>query len=112
LDSQADLNLNALKEERDRIVNHSKNARILNSNGEYLIFEADTNISVAAREIQSFPPIEERCADKSLSLRDHSKATYPQTIPLMRVAEKLDTTVIEAKNFIQGKLGGSTGIIE
>ncbi|MFT7205051.1 MAG: outer membrane protein insertion porin family, partial [Algoriphagus sp.] len=104
LDSASRFDLNSLKEERERIDKSLKKQGYYNFNSEYLIFEADTNLSDSARKFNLFLRLKKDVPEKSIVPYKITRINVFPNYSINETAEKLDTTIIEAKNFIQGNL--------
>jgi len=104
LDSASRFDLNSLKKERERIDKLLKKQGYYNFSGEYLLFEADTNVSASARKFNLFLRLKKDVPDKSIVPYEITRINVFPNYSINERAEKLDTTVIEAKNFIQGNL--------
>lgn len=96
--------LNSLKEERERIDKSLKNRGYYNFNSEYLLFEADTNVSDSVRKFNLFLRLKKDVPDKSIVPYEITRINVFPNYSINESSEKVDTTVIEAKNFIQGNL--------
>lgn len=104
LDSASRFDLNSLKEERDRIDEALKNRGYYNFNSEYLIFEADTNVSDSLRKFNLFLRLKKDVPEKSIFSYEITRINVFPNYSINESAEKLDTAIIESKNFIQGNL--------
>jgi outer membrane protein insertion porin family len=111
LDSTSRFDLNWLKEERDRIDKALKKRGFYNFNGEYLIFEADTNISDSSRKFNLFLRLKKDVPEKSIVPYEISQINVFPNYSINESAEKLDTTVIDSKNFIQGNIVFRPGLL-
>ncbi|PZX56580.1 translocation and assembly module lipoprotein TamL [Algoriphagus chordae] len=104
LDSGSRFDLNTLNAERVRIDSTLKVKGYYNFNNDFLIFEADTNISDSLRLFKLYLRLKKNVPTNGI---------IPYTIDTINVfpnysidedGEKLDTTVVDDKNFIQGNL--------
>ncbi|WP_339868734.1 BamA/TamA family outer membrane protein [uncultured Algoriphagus sp.] len=102
LDSGSRFDLNTLNFERNRIDSALKAKGYYNFNSDYLIFEADTNISDTARLFKLY---------LRLKTNVPQNGTIPYKVDTINVfpnysitenGEKIDTVSIDGKNFIQG----------
>ncbi|MHA7130089.1 translocation and assembly module lipoprotein TamL [Algoriphagus namhaensis] len=102
LDSASRFDLNSLKEERTRIDQQLKDRGYYNFNSEYLIFEADTNVSDSTRKFNLYLRLKRDVPEKSLIPYEISRINVFPNYSINESEEKLDTVVVEGKNFIQG----------
>jgi outer membrane protein assembly factor BamA len=103
LEEGSRFDLNTLNAERTRIDSALKAKGYYNFNSDYLIFEADTNISDSARIFKLYLRMKRNVP---------TSGSIPYTIDTINVfpnysidesGEKLDTTYLDGKNFIQGE---------
>lgn len=104
LDSASRFDLNSLKMERDRMDEALKALGYYNFNSEYLIFEADTNVSDSSRKFNLYLRLKNDVPGKSLVPYEITRINVFPNYSINESAAKLDTTVVESKNFIQGNL--------
>ncbi len=104
LDSASRFDLNSLKVERDRIDEALKELGYYNFNSEYLIFEADTNVSDSLRKFNLYLRLKRDVSAKSVVPYEITRINVFPNYSVNESAAKLDTVIIEGKNFIQGNL--------
>ncbi len=104
LDSASRFDLNSLKVERDRMDEALKALGYYNFNSEYLIFEADTNVSDSSRKFNLYLRLKKDVPEKSMVPYEITRINVFPNYSVNESAAKLDTTVVESKNFIQGNL--------
>ncbi|WP_296701610.1 BamA/TamA family outer membrane protein [Algoriphagus sp.] len=96
--------LNTLNQERDRIDEGLKKKGYYDFNSDYLIFEADTNISDSSRLFKLYLRLKNNIPENGLlPFRVDQIQVFPN-YSLDENAEKLDTVSLDGKEFIQGEL--------
>jgi outer membrane protein insertion porin family len=104
LDSASRFDLNSFKEERDRVDESLKELGYYNFNSEYLIFEADTNVSDSTRKFNLYLRLKRDIPSKSVIPYQVTRINVFPNYSIHENADRLDTVVVEEKNFIQGNL--------
>ena len=104
LDSASRFDLNSLKVERDRIDEALKELGYYNFNSEYLIFEADTNVSDSLRKFNLYLRLKRDVPAKSFVPYEITRINVFPNYSINESAAKLDTVIVEGKNYIQGNL--------
>ncbi len=94
--------LTTLKQERDRIDEGLKQKGYYNFNSDYLIFEADTNISDSARLFKLYLRLKKNTPENGLIPYQVDQIQVFPNYSLDESGEKLDTVSLEGKEFIQG----------
>ena len=104
LDSGSRFDLNTLKAERTRIDSTLKEKGYYNFNSDFLIFEADTNNSDSLRSFKLYLRLKKNVpANGIIPYKIDSIDVFPN-YSIDEDGEKLDTTLYDNKNFIQGNL--------
>ncbi|PZX56070.1 outer membrane protein assembly factor BamA [Algoriphagus ratkowskyi] len=102
LDSGSRFDLNTLKFERNRIDSALKAKGYYNFNSDYLIFEADTNISDSARSFKLYLRMKQNVPKNGIiPYKIDSILVFPN-YSIDENGEKIDTVYLDGKNFIQG----------
>ncbi|MDG1278860.1 MAG: BamA/TamA family outer membrane protein [Algoriphagus sp.] len=102
LKSGSRFDINTLNQERDRIDEALKKRGYYNFNNDYLIFEADTNISDTARLFKLYLRLKTNTPENGLLPYQVDQIQVFPNYSLDESGEKLDTVSLEGKDFIQG----------
>lgn len=104
LDETSRFDLETLKSERERIDQGLKDRGFYNFNSEYLIFEADTNVSDSSRRFNLYLRLKRDVPEKSLLPYEIARINVFPNYSINEDGDKLDTTKIDNTNYIQGNL--------
>ena len=104
LKSGSRFDLNALNQERERLDEGLKQKGYYNFNNDYLIFEADTNISDSSRQFNLYLRLKKEVPENGLLPYRVDRIQVFPNYSLNESAEKLDTVSLDGKDFIQGNL--------
>ncbi len=104
LDSGSRFDLNTLNAERTRIDSTLKEKGYYNFNSDYLIFEADTNISDSLRLFKLYLRLKKNVPSNGIIPYQIDTINVFPNYSIDEDGEKLDTTRLDNKNFIQGNL--------
>jgi len=96
--------LNNLNRERARLDSALKQKGYYNFNDDFLIFEADTNISDTLRKFNLYLRLKENAPKKGIIPYLIDEINVFPNYSIDESGEKLDTTVVAEKNFIQGNV--------
>lgn len=102
LDSGSRFDLNTLNFERNRIDSALKAKGYYNFNSDYLIFEADTNISDSARIFKLYLRMKQNVPKNGIIPYKIDTINVFPNYSIDENGEKIDTTYLDGKNFIQG----------
>ncbi|MEB2775594.1 BamA/TamA family outer membrane protein [Algoriphagus sp. D3-2-R+10] len=102
LDSGSRFDLNRLNFERTRIDSALKEKGYYNFNSDYLIFEADTNISDSARLFKLYLRLKRNVPKNGIIPYSIDSINVFPNYSIDENAEKIDTVILDGKNFIQG----------
>lgn len=94
--------LNTLNQERDRIENDLKQRGYYNFNSDFLIFEADTNISDSARLFKLYLRLKRNTPENGILPYQVDEIQVFPNYSLDESGERLDTVRVDGKDFIQG----------
>ena len=94
--------LKTLNQERARLDSALKEKGYFNFNDDFLIFEADTNISDSLRKFNLFLRLKQNAPANGIIPYQIDEINVFPNYSINEDGEKLDTTVIANKNFIQG----------
>ncbi|REG90975.1 translocation and assembly module lipoprotein TamL [Algoriphagus antarcticus] len=109
-DSRFDLN--TLNRERARIDSALKEQGYYNFNDDFLIFEADTNISDTLRKFNLYLRLKQNTPERGIIPYQIDEINVFPNYSIDESGEKLDTTVVAEKNFIQGNLVFRPSLLE
>ncbi|WPR75566.1 BamA/TamA family outer membrane protein [Algoriphagus sp. NG3] len=104
LDSGSRFDLKTLNAERTRIDSTLKEKGYYNFNSDYLIFEADTNISDSLRLFKLYLRLKKNVPSNGIIPYQIDTINVFPNYSIDEDGEKLDTTRLDNKNFIQGNL--------
>ncbi len=96
--------LDKLTSERNRIDEGLKDIGFYNFNSEYLVFEADTNVSDSSRLFNLYLTFKEDVPKSGIIPYAVDRINVFPNYSVNEEEGKIDTTVVEEKNFIQGEL--------
>ena len=96
--------LNTLNQERERIDEALKQKGYYNFNNDYLIFEADTNISDSARLFKLYLRLKNNIPKNSILAYQVDQIQVFPNYALDENETNLDTLSLDGKDFIQGEL--------
>ncbi|WP_192346892.1 BamA/TamA family outer membrane protein [Algoriphagus sp. Y33] len=102
LDSGSRFDLNTLKYERTRIDSALKEKGYYNFNSDYLIFEADTNISDSARLFKLYLRLKSNVPKNGIIPYTIDSINVFPNYSINENGGKIDTVNLDGKNFIQG----------
>lgn len=102
LDSGSRFDLNMLNFERNRIDSALKERGYYNFNSDYLIFEADTNISDSARLFKLYLRLKTNVPKNGIIPYTVDSINVFPNYAITEDGEKIDTVYLAGKNFIQG----------
>ncbi|SFA85943.1 translocation and assembly module lipoprotein TamL [Algoriphagus aquimarinus] len=102
LDSGSRFDLNKLNAERTRIDSTLKERGYYNFNNDFLIFEADTNISDSLRLFKLYLRLKKNVPAKGIIPYKIDTINVFPNYSIDEDGDKLDTTIYDDKNFIQG----------
>ncbi|WP_339756573.1 BamA/TamA family outer membrane protein [Algoriphagus aquimarinus] len=102
LDSGSRFDLNKLNAERTRIDSTLKERGYYNFNNDFLIFEADTNISDSLRLFKLYLRLKKNVPAKGIIPYKIDTVNVFPNYSIDEDGDKLDTTLYDDKNFIQG----------
>lgn len=94
--------LNTLNQERERIDEELKKKGYYNFNNDYLIFEADTNISDTSRSFKLYLRLKSNTPESGLLPYQVDQIQVFPNYSLDESEEKQDTVSLDGKEFIQG----------
>ncbi|UZD24420.1 BamA/TamA family outer membrane protein [Algoriphagus halophytocola] len=94
--------LNTLNQERNRLDSALKEKGYFNFNNDFLIFEADTNLSDSLRKFNLYLRLKQNVPANGIIPYQIDEINVYPNYSINEDGEKLDTTVIAEKNFIQG----------
>lgn len=104
LDSGSRFDLNTLNAERTRIDSTLKEKGYYNFNSDFLIFEADTNISDSLRLFKLYLRLKKNVPTSGIIPYKVDTINVFPNYSIDEDGDKLDTTFYDNKNFIQGNL--------
>lgn len=96
--------LDALNQERVRIDESLKQRGYYNFNNDFLIFEADTNITDSLRQFDLYVRLKKNVPENSLIKYKVDKIEVYPNYSLDESSEEMDTVSLDGKEFIQGEL--------
>lgn len=102
LDSGSRFDLNTLNAERTRIDSTLKEKGYYNFDNDFLIFEADTNISDSLRLFKLYLRLKKNVPAKGIIPYKIDTINVFPNYSIDEDGDKLDTTIYDDKNFIQG----------
>ena len=96
--------LNALNQERDRLDTELKQRGYYNFNNDYLIFEADTNISDSARQFKLYLRLKNNVPSQGIIPYQVDQIQVFPNYSLDNEEDNADTVSLDGKEFIQSEL--------